>query len=74
MKMEIRTYYQNTLNSIAHLDKECSVLPHEVSEIDIKAYIEYFETLGYKRHENSKTFWYEGIVDARHSTEYIFYK
>ena len=74
MKMEIRYYFRNSLNSTSQFIEECSVAAHEVSEIDIKAYLECFEKLGCKRRENRNSFWYEFVEDARHSTEYIFYK
>lgn len=74
MKFEIIAYYQNTLNGVSHIDKEASVPVREITKEDAESFIEWFEAMGAKRRENTKSFWYTTITDARHSTEYIFYK
>lgn len=74
MKFEIVAYYKNTLNGIAHIDKEVSTPVREITKGDAESFIALLEACGAKRRENEKSFWYTTISDARHSIEYIFYK
>lgn len=74
MMYEIRKYYQNRPNSYAFLDKECSVEKTEVSNEKAVQYMELLEAIGYKRHENNSSIFYDIRFDDTHSEEVIFYK
>ena len=74
MMYEVRKLYQNRLNSIALLDKECSVEKTEISDEKAAQYMKLLEEIGYKRHENKSSIFYDIRFDDTHSEEFIFYK
>lgn len=74
MKFEIRAYYTRGIGYASKLDEECSVPVRDISNEESKTYMDFYETLGFRRHENDTQIWYEEIRDSNHSVEHIFYK
>lgn len=74
VKYEIRSYYENRVGGIGHLDKECSVPVSETTEELAAQYQQLLEGCGYRRHETSTQVFYDKRTDARHCEEVIFYK
>jgi hypothetical protein len=74
MLFEVRCYYKNRENENSLIDKECSVNAREIADEQVEQFINLFEAMGMTRHETKSQIFYDTIIDARHSTEYIFYK
>lgn len=74
MMYEVRSLYQNRINSIPLLDEECSVAKTEITDDKAAQYMNLLESMGYKRHENTSSVFYTKRSDDRHSEEVIFYK
>lgn len=74
MYYECRAMYSNSPNGVYHIDEECSTKKRPISNEDAETYMKMLETMGCKRHENSTQIFYDQTIDARHGTEYIFYK
>lgn len=74
MKAEVKRYYHQTLNGNAIIDKEASTPIHDISdEVGIKT-MEFLESQGLKRHEDTKSYFYSSTINSHESIEYIFYK
>ena len=76
IKYEIKRKYANsTIYSIWHEDKEASVPVSEIDAEKAKFFIEnVIVPMGTKRYETSKAVVYWTQDDARHITEYWYYK
>ena len=76
VKYEIRRMYtESTIYGIWHKDKESSVPVSEISAEKAKFYVEnVLVPMGVKSYETSKAVVYWSNDDARHITEYWFYK
>lgn len=74
MKFEERWLYRNSMNSITHVDRECSQPRREITEEEATRHMKFLEMLGAKRHETATQIFYTTVQDCRHSIEYIFYK
>lgn len=69
-----RLYTDSTIYEIWHEDKELCVPKSEIETDKAKQFIEMLVAMGATHYETSKAHFYEKQSDARHITQYIFYK
>lgn len=74
MKFEVRALYKNSMNGVAHVDRECSVPCRDITEEEAKRFMNLLEDMGVKRRETATQIFYTIVSDCRHCTEHIFYK
>ncbi len=69
-----RLYTDSTIYGTWHEDKELCVPKAEIESARADKFIEMLVAMGAKHYETSKAHFYETQSDARHATQYIFYK
>lgn len=75
VKYEIkRMYTDSTIYGMWHEDKEISVPVTEISAEKAEKFIKMLVDMGATHYETSKSHFYETQSDARHCTQYIYYK
>ena len=75
IKYEIkRMYTDSTIYGTWHNDKEVSVPVTEIDAEKAQKFIDMLVAMGAKHYETSKAHFYEIQSDARHCTQYIYYK
>jgi hypothetical protein len=75
IKYEIkRMYTDSTIYGTWHDDKEVSVPVTEIDAEKAQKFIDMLVAMGAKHYETSKAHFYETQSDARHCTQYIYYK
>ena len=75
VKYEVkRMYTDSTIYGMWHDDKEISVPVTEIDAEKAQKFIDMLVAMGAKHYETSKAHFYETQIDARHCTQYIYYK
>lgn len=69
-----RLYCDSTIYGSWHEDKEVSVPVSEIEAEKAEKFQEMLVAMGAKHYETSKAHFYETQSDARHATQYIYYK
>ena len=75
VKYEIKELYRDsTVYGFWKDDKEISVPVREIKKDEADKFIALLISIGAKYYETSKAHFYEVTSDARHMSQYIFYK
>ena len=75
VKYEIKELYRDsTVYVFWKDDKEISVSIREIKKDEADKFIALLISIGAKHYETSKAHFYEVMSDARHMSQYIFYK
>ena len=75
VKYEIKELYRDsTVYGFWKDDKEISVPVREIKKDEADKFIALCISIGAKHYETSKAHFYEVMSDARHMSQYIFYK
>lgn len=75
MKYELKCLYAPyPFSAVMKVDKDISLPVTEISDEDAAKRIGLMKAMGYKSYETSKAVVYYSETDARHITEYWFYK
>lgn len=75
VKYEIKELYRDsTIYGFWKDDKDISVPVREITKEEADKFIALFISIGAKYYETSKAYFYVIQSDARHMSQYIFYK
>lgn len=75
VKYEIkRIYCDSTVYGMWKDDVEASVPAHEIDAAKAEQFIKMLLEMGATHYETTKAHFYETQSDARHATQYIYYK
>lgn len=75
VKYEIKELYRDsTVYGFWKDDKEISVPVREIKKDEADKFIDLLISIGAKHYETSKAHFYQVMSDARHMSQYIFYK